>query len=129
MTVQYAEYDIEIPYQQSFVFGTNPGATPPQATSFTISQTNPAAKWVFKQLAVENQNAASAGTTVAMYLNNVLIAPSSYMSPTPKGVGTVASGLPWIVLQASDQLLIEVQGAATGDQINVQGLYVEVASS
>lgn len=125
----YPEYDIEISYLQSFVYGNSPGATPPQATSFTIQQTNPSARWAFKQLAVENLNAASGGTTVAMYLNGLLIAPSTFLTPTPKGIGTVASGLPWIVLQASDQLVVEVQGASTGDQINVQGLYVEVAAS
>ena len=124
----YAEYDVELAYLASIVFGTNAGATPAQATSATIAQTNPAVKWVFKQIAVENTNAASAATTVALYLNGVLIAPSAFMTPTPNGLGVSASGLPWIVLGSTDTLVIDVQGATVGDQIKIQGLYVQVSS-
>lgn len=123
------DYDVEIAYLESFIYGTNPGATPPQATSFTIQQTNPAVKWIFKQVAVENNNAASGNTTVTLYLNNVLLAPSSFMTPTPRGIGTAAAGLPYAVLSSTDTLMVAVTGATTGDQITVQGLYTQVTTT
>lgn len=119
------DYDVMIPYLQSFTFGSGSG----QKTSFDITQTNPAVKWVFKQVAVENLNGASASTTVALYLNSVLIAPSAFMTPTPHGLGVCASGQPYLTLQATDKLTVAVQGATAGDEIEVQGLYTSVPVS
>lgn len=118
-----SEYDVQTPYLQSFVYGTGSE----QSTSFTIQSNNPSQLWVFKQLGVENNNAASGSTTVALYLNGVLIAPSAYLTPTPGGLGTSASGLPYLVLQSTDQLSVSITGATAGDQIKVLGLYTEVA--
>lgn len=117
-----SDYDLEIPYLQSFTYGTGVR----QQTSFDIVNTNPSDVMVFKQIAVENLNAASVATTAAIYLNGVLIAPSSYMSPTPHGLGVTATGLPYLVLQMSDKITISITGATTGDQLEVQGLYTEV---
>lgn len=122
MVSSSTDYDVLIPYLKSFIFGT----TGTRATSFTIEQDNPAVKWVFKQLAVESNNAASAATTAAMYLNGVLISPSSFMSPTPNGLGVAASGQPYLVLQVSDKLTIAINGATVGDQIEIQGLYSSI---
>ena len=120
-----SDYDRMIPYLQSFVYGT--GAD--QKTSFDITQTNPAVRWIFKQLAVENTNSKSTNTTVALYLNKVLLAPSSYMTPTPNGLGVAASGQPYIVLNVTDTLTVALTGATGGDEINVQGLYTEMMLS
>ena len=115
-------YDTMIPYLKSFIYGTGVG----QQTSFTIEQTNPSQKWVFKQLAVESNNAKSSATTAAMYLNGVLISPSSFMSPTPNGIGVSAAGEPALVLNVSDKLSVAIQGATAGDQIEIQGLYCQI---
>lgn len=124
-----SEYDVQQPYLQSFVYGTGVG----QAVSFTIQSNNPSQLWVFKQLGVENDNPASGNTTVALYLNGVMVAPSAYLTPTTGSVGAVggalgtsAAGLPYLVLQSSDQLIVSVAGATAGDQIKVLGLYTEV---
>lgn len=122
---QSTDYDVMIPFLQSIVFGTGSN----QATSYTIQQTNTSVRWIFKQLAVENQNTASTSTTVALYLNGVLLSPSSYLIPTPNGLGAVASGLPYIVLQYSDQLQVSFGGATAGDLIKIQGLYTELLNS
>lgn len=124
-TVITDNYDIELPYLQSIVYGTGTN----QATSYTIQQTNTAVKWIFKQISVENLNANSTGTTVALYLNNILLAPSYFLVPTPKGLGAAATGLPYVVMQSSDSLLVEFSGATVGDQINIQGLYTEVIAT
>lgn len=121
-TSGYPEYDTLIPYQDSFLYGTGAG----HATSFTIQQTNSAVVWVFKEIAVESNNAASASTTATLYLNNVLLSPSTFLIPTTNGLGITADGLPYIPLQMSDQLMISIAGATVGDQITIQGLYTEI---
>jgi hypothetical protein len=121
-TSGYPEYDALLPFQQSFLYGTGVG----QAKSYTIQQTNSAVVWVFKEIAVENNNAASASTTATLYLNNVLLSPSTYLIPTTNGLGITADGLPYIPLLMSDQLTISIAGATIGDQITIQGLYTEI---
>lgn len=91
-----------------------------------ITPNNPAVKWIIKQVGVENLNFASAATTVTLYHNGYILAPSAFLTPTPNGLAASASGEPYTELAYSETLSVMLQGATLGDVIRVNAEYDEV---
>lgn len=98
----------------------------------TIKQNNPAMVWEVQQITVNVGPASSAGN-VGIFKNGQMVTPTSALTPAVSATGVVsisqtAAGLPYVYIQASDELQIVVSSATSGDRITVRAQYREISS-
>lgn len=98
-----------------------------------LKQNNPARVWEIQQITV-NVGPTSTSGNVGIFKNGNMVTPTSALTPavTSTGIKTIsqtAAGLPYIYIQASDELEIVVSSATSGDSITVRAQYREVDSS
>lgn len=97
-----------------------------------VKQNNPAMVWEVQQITV-NVGPTSTGGNVGVFKNGNMVTPTSALTPalTENGTRTIsaaASGLPYLYLQASDEIEIVVSSATSGDSITVRAQYSEIPS-
>jgi len=80
--------------------------------------------WQVEQITAQTNKVSSAATAF-IKKNGVTVAPSAALTPLDVGQATTAGGLPYVYLAASDQLSVQVQGAAAGDVLTVRAQYRE----
>jgi hypothetical protein len=98
-----------------------------------LKQNNPARVWEVQQITV-NVGPSSTSGNVSIFKNGNMVTPTSALTPavTSTGVKTIsqsAAGLPYVYIQASDELEIVVSSATSGDAITVRAQYREIDSS
>lgn len=97
-----------------------------------MRQDNPAMVWEVQQVTV-NVGPTSTVGNVGIFKNGQMVTPTSALTPavTSSGVTTIsasAAGLPYIYIQASDELEIVVSSATNGDRVTVRAQYREIPS-
>lgn len=97
-----------------------------------LKQNNPAVVWEVQQVTV-NVGPTSTTGNVGIFKNGQMVTPTSTLTPavSSTGVATIsqtASGLPYVYIQASDELEIVVSSATNGDRISVRAQYREIPS-
>lgn len=94
-----------------------------------LHQNNASTIWEVEQIGV-SVGPASTSANVVIYKNGNLVAPTSALAPQVSSagipsLGQTADGLPYVYINASDELEIVVSGATTGDQLTVRAQYRE----
>lgn len=97
-----------------------------------LKQNNPSVVWEVQQVTVNVGTASTAGN-VGIFKNGQMVTPTSALTPavTSSGIRTIsatAAGLPYVYIQASDELEIVVSSATTGDHVTVRAQYREIPS-
>lgn len=105
------------------------------ATKATVllKQNNPAKVWEVQQITVSVGPNSTSGN-VGIFKNGNMVTPTSALTPavTSNGVATIsatAAGLPYLYLQASDEVEIVISAATNEDQVAVRAQYREIDSS
>lgn len=98
-----------------------------------IKQNNPAMVWEIQQITVTVGPASTSGN-VGIFKNGNMVTPTSALTPVvtvlgTNAIGQTAAGLPYVYIQASDELEIIVSSATAGDQVTTRAQYREVDSS
>lgn len=94
-----------------------------------MHQNNASTIWEVEQIGV-SVGPASTSANVVVFKNGNLVAPTSALVPQVNSagiasLGQAAAGLPYVYINASDELEIIVNGATPNDQITVRGQYRE----
>lgn len=104
-------------------------------TKATVSmkQNNPAVVWEVQQITVNVGPSSTAGN-VGIFKNGNMVTPTSALTPavTATGIATIgqtAAGLPYVYIQASDELEVVVSSVTNGDSVTVRAQYREIDSS
>lgn len=85
--------------------------------------------WIMEQVSAQTGQVSSAAT-VFILLNGNVVAPSAALTPLGKlGQAATAAGIPFVYLNASDSITVNVQGAKVGDQLTVRAQYQEVLAT
>lgn len=95
-----------------------------------LKQNNPSVCWEVQQITINVGPASTAGN-VGVFKNGNMVAPTSALTPvvTSSGVasiGQTAAGLPYIYVQAADELEVVVSSATANDQVSVRAQYREI---
>lgn len=80
--------------------------------------------WEVEQITAQIGVVSSAATAFVKK-NGVTVAPSAALTPIDTGMAATAGGLPYVYLNASDILSVQVQGATAGDTLTVRAQYRE----
>lgn len=98
-----------------------------------LKQNNASTTWEVEQIGV-SVGPASQTANVVIYKNGNLVAPTSALVPQVSQSGAVslgqtAAGLPYVYVNASDELEIVVNAATSGDAVTVRAQYREFPNS
>jgi hypothetical protein len=98
-----------------------------------LKQNNPAQVWEVQQITVNVGPSSTAGN-VGIFKNGNMVTPTSALTPavTSNGISTIsqtAGGLPYLYVQASDEVEIVVSSATANDTVTVRAQYREIDSS
>jgi hypothetical protein len=98
-----------------------------------LKQNNPAQVWEVQQITVNVGPSSTAGN-VGIFKNGNMVTPTSALTPavTSNGIPTIsqtAGGLPYLYVQASDEVEIVVSSATANDTVTVRAQYREIDSS
>jgi hypothetical protein len=99
----------------------------------TLTQQNPAVVWEVQQLSASIYG-KSVSANVVIWKNNNMVAPTAILVPQvdqygATSIGQTASGLPYLYVNASDQIQIVVSQATNGDRLTVRAQYREFNSA
>lgn len=90
-----------------------------------VTHQNASAIWEVEQVGI-SVGPKSVTANVVIYKNGNLIAPTSILQPQTDisgnrtSIGQTAAGLPYVYLQASDQMQVVVSSATAGDNVTVR---------
>lgn len=95
-----------------------------------LKQNNPSVCWEVQQVTV-NVGPYSTTGNVGVFKNGNMVAPTSALTPvvTANGVssiGQTAGGLPYVYIQAADELEIVISSATANDKVTVRAQYREI---
>ena len=98
-----------------------------------LTQQNPAVVWEVQQIGASVYGTSTTGNVV-IWKNNNMVAPTAILVPQvdqygANSIGQTAAGLPYLYVNASDQLQIVVSGVVAGDMLTVRAQYREFDSS
>lgn len=98
-----------------------------------LHQNNASTIWEVEQVSVSVGPASTSGNVV-IYKNGNLVAPTSALAPQVSAagipsLGQTADGLPYVYINASDELEIVVSSATANDQLTVRAQYREFPNS
>lgn len=98
-----------------------------------IKNNNPAMVWEVQQITV-TVGPNSVSGSVGIFKNGNMITPTSALTAVVKSDGTraigqTAAGLPYVYIQAADEIEIVINGATLNDQLTYRAQYREVDSS
>ncbi len=99
----------------------------------TLTQQNPAVVWEVQQIS-SSIYGTSTSANVVIWKNNNMVAPTSILvlqvdQYGSQSIGQAAAGLPYLYVNASDQVQIVVSNADVGDRLTVRAQYREFDSS
>jgi hypothetical protein len=98
-----------------------------------IKQNNPAMVWEIQQVTITVGPNSNNGN-VGIFKNGNMVTPTSALTRVVNqtgvsSIGQTAAGLPYVYLQASDELQIVISSATSGDQVTTRAQYREIDSS
>ena len=98
-----------------------------------IKMNNPSVVWEVQQITVVVGPNSTVGK-VSIYKNGNLITPTSALTPVITSVGAAAigqtaAGLPYVYIQASDEITVVATSVTNGDSVNGRAQYREIDSS
>lgn len=98
-----------------------------------IKQNNPAMVWEVQQITVQVGPKSTSGS-VGIFKNHNMVTPTSALtsiitSQNTAAIGQTAAGLPYLYIQASDEIEIIISKATLADQVTVRAQYREIDSS
>ena len=97
--------------------------------SISINHNKNGIVWIVEQISTQTGKLSSACTSFIL-LNDNVVAPSAALTPLGTlGQATTAAGLPYVYLNASDTITVNVQGAVVGDQMTVRAQFQEVLAT
>ena len=98
-----------------------------------IKQNNPAVVWEVQQITVTVGPNSTAGK-VGIFKNGNMVTPTSALTPVinasnANAIGQTAAGLPYLYIQASDEIELIFSSLTSGDQVTTRAQYREIDSS
>jgi len=98
--------------------------------SIDISHQKNGIVWIIEQVTSQTGRISSACTTWITINGGSVVAPSAALTPIGTGgQAATAAGLPYVYLNASDILTVNVQGALAADTLTIRAQYMEVLST